>query len=265
VETSDNGPLQPIVSPAEPKSGDQTVSLGESIPKAQPQKPFECERDRIDKFEICSRLVLTLAAVVIAVVSVKFQREDQQHAAYERKMIAVDQIRAKYIAAEGAHRTYQTQAVASLVPLALSGTVDQRRKALSTLAKIAPSVAMALTEVLSRPNAGTSREEQELARTINDEASERETDAAFMDHLEIAREFFGRGFSGEACTEFLKAWDGLPSVFQKYTSDKIPEAARTDVDYKAAEAGQKSCTEPGRSRDKGATDLQEAFKRIQTP
>jgi hypothetical protein len=247
--TDPNPPILDEI-PHEPEVVEGLAFSPGSVDKALPPARFKRERDAIDKFEIFSRFVLTLAASTIAVTSFLVQRVDQRRSADEHHRAEVEQIRAKYAAIESARRTYESQAIGPLVPLAIRGSGPQRLRALSAMLKVAPSVTEAVTAVLIQ--SATPRDRKSID-TIHDQASVREASSAFLDHLTIAREFLSRGYTGEACVEFVKASNGLPIIFAQ------------GVDSVKQSAGQQSCSNPDERTVKGAEEMQEAFKKIQTP
>jgi hypothetical protein len=232
------------------------MSDSTSQPKDDPTDPergSKRKRDLIDWFEIHSRFILALAGIVIAGAGVGVQKANRQRTEDERSKAQIDQIRTKYIAADAARQIVRAQAVAPLVRLALSGTTSQRKRALSVLAKIAPSVAMAVTEVLEKGASVASDKKQFDA--VYDEASLSETTAIFQDHLEEGREFLGWRFYPEACAEFLKAQREAPNTYM----------FRQHIDEGREQAGERSCENPTGDRERGATEMLKAFEWFQTP
>jgi hypothetical protein len=148
MQASDRSPSQPVASTAQEPAGSQLATPGASADIVSSPGRFKRPRDRTDWFEIFSRFALTLAASTVAIVGLLFQRADQQRAANERIRGAVDQIRTRYVTADGARRTYEVQAAASLIPLVLHGVGGQRRRALLALKQIAPSLAIDVSAVL---------------------------------------------------------------------------------------------------------------------
>lgn len=180
----------------------------------------------------------------------RVQRNAELRSMTERENAAAEDVQRRVQAASDNDRAYRSQLASALVPLLATGRNDEWRAALEALATIAPSVVKESAGAAAQ-RARSADDKAFIARLIQ-EASERELERDFYDRLNLAREFFRRGLSERACSEFLGAWNHLPS------------SRGASLDYSAIVAAGSHCSSGAASSTIGAAELQRVFRTIQT-
>jgi len=178
-------------------------------------------RDWWNKFEILSKCVLSVAGLMLPLLTVPLVRYHEERSSERQVQLQAEQSRIQ-------RELSQAQLAAGLLPSITKGTAQERAAALEVLSSVAPDLGTRIAQTLQAT--ATTAGEQQLAQRLEKSSRLNRSTQDFTWQTDLAKQYRRAGLQAQAARAYLEAFERAPEELRKQIDAKLVAEARANYD-----------------------------------